>query len=133
MKESPVLEIPYQLTCGMGLRGKEALVAEDWPHNLWVRKRRQNILRHKLEGASRHRVLAHELGHGHHRNVYSEFDSDDSRGECRGAAFAALLLISPVEYRPAEKLHGPSIADLARTLDVIPLPDPRVARRTQKD
>ena len=115
-----MIDIPDQLAAGMGLRVDEVPLDDDWPHGLWVPERRQIILRHGLDRVTRRCVLAHELGHAHHRDVRSGFDSLDSRAERRADAFAALLLISPAEYALAEKLHGPSIAGLAHALDVTP-------------
>lgn len=113
-------DVPDQLAAGMGLRVDEVPLDDGWPHGLWVPERRQIILRFGLDRVTRRCVLAHELGHAHHRDVRSGFDSIDSRAERRADAFAALLLISPTEYAQAELQHGPSIAGLAHALDVSP-------------
>lgn len=114
------MDIPDQLAAAMGLRVDELPVPADWPNGLWVQERQQIILRHDMDWVTRRCVLAHELGHAHHRDVRSGFDSIDSRAERRADAFAALLLISPAEYALAEELHGPSVAGLAHALDVTP-------------
>lgn len=114
------MDIPDQLAAAMGLRVDELPVPADWPNGLWVPERRQIILRHDMDWVTRRCVLAHELGHAHHRDVRSGYDSVDSRAERRADAFAALLLISPAEYALAEEIHGPSIAGLAHALDVTP-------------
>ena len=72
-----MLDIPDQLAAGMGLRVDEVPLDDDWPHGLWVPERRQIILRHGLDRVTRRCVLAHELGHAHHRDVRSGFDSLD--------------------------------------------------------
>ncbi|MFD5868323.1 ImmA/IrrE family metallo-endopeptidase [Corynebacterium sp. NPDC060344] len=101
-------DVPDLLAAGMGRRVDEVPLDDGWPHGLWVPERQQIILRFGLDRVTRRCVLAHELGHDHHRDVRSGFDSLDGKAERRADAFATLLLISP------------SVAGLAHALDVTP-------------
>jgi Zn-dependent peptidase ImmA (M78 family) len=63
-------------------------------------------------------TLAHELGHHHHGDTWTDDPEVRAARERRADAFAARLLVSPVEYALAERLVGPHAGAIARELGV---------------
>lgn len=71
-------------------------------------------IRQGLSYSQRRTALAHEL-------VHARRGDDGHQGpdvERRVDQEAARLLISPVEYALAERIHGPNVAAIARELEV---------------
>lgn len=62
-------------------------------------------------------VLAHELGHVHYGHDWRH-PHDRERDERQADAYAARLLISPLEYAAAEQIYGPHPGALAEALRV---------------
>jgi len=63
-------------------------------------------------------TLAHELGHHHHGDTWTDDPRELSARERRADLHAARLLISPASYARAERLVGPHPGAIARELDV---------------
>lgn len=63
-------------------------------------------------------TLAHELGHAYYSDELTGIEWIDERMEIRANRFAASLLVSPVEYAAAERLHGPHEDAIAHELGV---------------
>lgn len=75
------------------------------------------LLNHRKSVLTQRCTLAHEMGHwslGHDWTLYHDVERDEREAD----AYAARLLISPVDYALAERLHGPHVGALARELDV---------------
>lgn len=62
-------------------------------------------------------AIAHECGHWFHGHDWTR-DHDRPRDERQADVYAARLLISPAEYRDAERVAGPHVGALARELNV---------------
>lgn len=75
------MDIPDQLAAGMGLRVDDLPVPHDWPNGLWVPDQGRIILRHDMDWVTRRCVLAHELGHAHHRHELTGIPHLDERME----------------------------------------------------
>ncbi len=69
------------------------------------------VVNHRLSLAQQRATMAHELGHAAHGDEWS----DDAR-ERRATAYAAQLLIDPVEYALVERLAGPHAGAIAYEL-----------------
>lgn len=72
------------------------------------------VIRQGLSYPQRRTALAHEL-------VHARRGDDGHQGpqvERRVNQATARLLISPIEYALAERIHGPNVAAIARELDV---------------
>ncbi len=63
-------------------------------------------------------TLAHELGHAHHGDAWTDDPHIKQLREDRANAYAARLLISPLEYAIAERLVGHHTGALAKELGV---------------
>ncbi|MFE5309756.1 ImmA/IrrE family metallo-endopeptidase [Isoptericola sp. NPDC056605] len=75
------------------------------------------LLNHRKSVLTQRCTLAHEMGHwslGHDWTLYHDIERDELAAD----AWAARLLISPVDYALAERLHGPHAGAIARELDV---------------
>jgi Zn-dependent peptidase ImmA (M78 family) len=63
-------------------------------------------------------TLAHELGHWHHADEWTDDPRTLAARERRANEYAARMLISPVDYALAERAHGPHVGAIARELEV---------------
>lgn len=75
------------------------------------------LLNHRKSTLTQRCTLAHEMGHwtlGHDWSLYHDVERDEQAAD----AWAARLLISPVDYALAERMHGPHVGALARELEV---------------
>lgn len=63
-------------------------------------------------------TLAHELGHAHHGDTWTDDPRLLEERERRADAYAARLLVDPVEYALAERLVGEHPGAIARELGV---------------
>lgn len=72
----------------------------------------------RMSGVLQRSTLAHELGHAHHGDTWSDDPRVLDERERRANAFAARLLIDPVEYALAERLVGEHAGAIARELNV---------------
>ncbi|WP_407316710.1 ImmA/IrrE family metallo-endopeptidase [Isoptericola halotolerans] len=75
------------------------------------------LLNHRKSVLTQRCTLAHEMGHwtlGHDWTLYHDVPRDEREAD----AYAAELLISPVEYALAERTHGEHPGALARELEV---------------
>lgn len=63
-------------------------------------------------------TLAHELGHHHYADTWTDDPREHAAQERRANAYAARLLIDPAEYAAAERLVGPHAGAIARELGV---------------
>lgn len=63
-------------------------------------------------------TLAHELGHAHYGDTWTDNQSVHDKHEARANQYAASILISPLEYAVAEALAGSHIGALAKELGV---------------
>lgn len=72
----------------------------------------------RLPGLLQRSTLAHELGHHHHGDEWTDDPRALAARERRANAYAAQLLITPAGYAAAERLVGPHPGALARELDV---------------
>lgn len=63
-------------------------------------------------------TLAHELGHHHHGDTWTDDRDVIARRERRANAYAARLLVKPGEYACAERMVGSHPGALARELGV---------------
>jgi Zn-dependent peptidase ImmA (M78 family) len=75
------------------------------------------LLNHRKSVLTQRCTLAHEMGHwslGHDWSLYHDVERDEREAD----AYAAKLLIRPVDYALAERTHGPHPGALARELDV---------------
>ncbi|MFD2839365.1 ImmA/IrrE family metallo-endopeptidase [Populibacterium corticicola] len=63
-------------------------------------------------------TLAHELGHAHHGDAWTDNPHIKQLREERANLYAARLLISPLEYAVAEQLVGHHTGALAKELGV---------------
>lgn len=75
-------------------------------------------LRSDLGPVTRRVTLAHEIAHHLAGDVPTEDAVLDARQERRAWEQTATWLISPVEYKLAERLHGPHDGALAQELGV---------------
>jgi Zn-dependent peptidase ImmA (M78 family) len=72
----------------------------------------------RMSTALQRSTLAHELGHHHHGDTWTDDPALIARRERRADTYAAQLLIDPNTYAAAERLVGPHPGALARELDV---------------
>ncbi|MBO9556726.1 ImmA/IrrE family metallo-endopeptidase [Cellulomonas sp.] len=72
----------------------------------------------RMSGVLQRSTLAHELGHHHHGDTWTDDPALLDTRERRADAYAAELLISPAEYALAERLVGPHPGAIARELNV---------------
>ncbi|TQL03503.1 ImmA/IrrE family metallo-endopeptidase [Cellulomonas sp. SLBN-39] len=63
-------------------------------------------------------TLAHELGHAHHGDTWTDDPRLLEERERRANVYAARLLVDPVEYALAERLVGEHAGAIARELGV---------------
>lgn len=63
-------------------------------------------------------TLAHELGHHHHGDTWTDDPRELAAREARANAYAARLLIDAAAYADAERLVGPHPGALAKELGV---------------
>jgi len=63
-------------------------------------------------------TLAHELGHHHHADTWTDDPLEHAARERRADLYAARLLIDATAYAHAEHLVGPHPGAIARELDV---------------
>jgi Zn-dependent peptidase ImmA (M78 family) len=63
-------------------------------------------------------TLAHELGHHHHGDTWTDDPRLTAIREHRADTYAAALLIRPDAYAAAEALVGPHPGAIARELDI---------------
>jgi len=63
-------------------------------------------------------TLAHELGHHHHADRWTDDPREHATQERRANLHAARLLIDPAQYAAAEQLVGPHAGAIARELGV---------------
>lgn len=78
---------------------------------------RDIIVNSRLHSGYQREVLAHELGHVYHGHDWRH-PHDEARDERQADAYAARLLISPLEYAAAERVYGPHLGALAEALHV---------------
>lgn len=100
-------------------------VVEGWPlrPNRWGEysdDRREILLARGLTHVEARCTLAHEVQHAVWRDRPTTFGGLMVRQESRAHLGAAMLLVARDEYEAAEALFGPSIAGIARELDVVP-------------
>ena len=72
----------------------------------------------RMSGVLQRSTLAHELGHHHHGDTWTDDPALLDARERRANTYAADLLISPTAYARAEQLVGPHAGAIARELDV---------------
>jgi Zn-dependent peptidase ImmA (M78 family) len=72
----------------------------------------------RMSTALQRSTLAHELGHHHHGDTWTDDPALIARREHRADTYAAQLLIEPDAYAAAERLVGPHPGALARELNV---------------
>ncbi|MDU0478353.1 ImmA/IrrE family metallo-endopeptidase [Staphylococcus chromogenes] len=83
---------------------------------IYLHPRRMILIRPGLDPITYRCALAHELGHA----FYQDEDHGNPRLEKRADLWAARLLISPVDYMLAERLHDGHIGAIAHELGVTP-------------
>lgn len=86
-------------------------------HDGYLATPRDIIINTRLHTSFQREVLAHELGHVHYGHDWRR-PHDKRRDERQADAYAARLLISPVEYALAERTYGPHVGALAQALQV---------------
>lgn len=99
--------------------GVRILETKDLPKGIdgmYIHHSRLILIRHGLDRWNYNSVLAHELGHAWHGDDIH----GDPRLERRADQFAAQILITPAEYRLAEKLHDGHASGIAYELGVTP-------------
>jgi hypothetical protein len=82
-----------------------------------VRRSGLTLLNHRKSETTQRIALAHEIGHWVHGHDWSAAH-DVPRDELQADTHAARLLISPVDYALAERLHEGHLGAIARELDV---------------
>lgn len=105
-----------QLADALGVAVVETPYLDDGLNGQYLHHRRLILLRQGLDPWTRKSALAHELGHAWHGDDIH----GDPRMERRADQFAAQILITPTEYRLAEKLHDGHIGAIAYELGVTP-------------
>lgn len=105
-----------QLADALGVAVVETPYLDDGLNGQYLHHRRLILLRHGLDPWTRKSALAHELGHAY----YGDNIHGDPRLERRADQFAAQILITPTEYRLAEKLHDGHTGAIAYELGVTP-------------
>jgi Zn-dependent peptidase ImmA (M78 family) len=63
-------------------------------------------------------TLAHELGHAHYGDIWTDGAREHAVRERLADRYAARLLITPAPYGAAERLVGPHVGAIARELEV---------------
>ncbi|NKW16884.1 ImmA/IrrE family metallo-endopeptidase [Rhodococcus hoagii] len=86
------------------------------------------VLRSGMSAVDTHTALGHELGHAHHGHSCSQDAGTCRKQERQADEYAAQLLITPVEYREAERIYGHHVSGLALHLGVTP----RIVRAWQE-
>ncbi|GAB2457827.1 ImmA/IrrE family metallo-endopeptidase [Xylanimonas ulmi] len=76
------------------------------------------VLNPHMSGVLQRSTLAHELGHAHRGDEWTDDPRELAARERLADEYAARLLVSPVEYALAERLHGQHTGAIARELDV---------------
>lgn len=84
------------------------------PKAAWMPHRNTITLRVGMDDVTTLCSLAHELGHAHYSHPPGHYGAQERQAD----EFAARLLISPVDYALAERLHGPHPAAIAHELGV---------------
>lgn len=105
-----------QLADALGVAVVETPYLDDGLNGQYLHHRRLILLRQGLDPWTRKSTLAHELGHAWHGDDIH----GDPRLERRADQFAAQILITPAEYRLAEKLHDGHASGIAYELGVTP-------------
>ncbi|WP_159794520.1 ImmA/IrrE family metallo-endopeptidase [Puerhibacterium puerhi] len=82
-----------------------------------VRRSGLTLINHRKSETTQRIALAHEIGHWVHGHGYSAMH-DVPRDELQADTHAAHLLISPVDYALAERMHEGHLGAIARELDV---------------
>lgn len=75
------------------------------------------VINHRKSETTQRIALAHEIGHWVHGHGYSAMH-DVPRDELQADIHAARLLISPVDYALAERIHEGHVGAIARELDL---------------
>lgn len=85
----------------------------------WYDHKRRIISTRRGQSIAQYRcVLAHELGHAAHGDAPTGNGHFDQRQEHRADAYAARLLISPVEFEAAALWHQDHLPVIADELEV---------------
>lgn len=85
----------------------------------WYDHKRRIISTRRGQSIAQYRsVLAHELGHAAHGDAPTGNGHFDQRQEHRADAYAARLLISPVEFEAAAIWHQDHLPTIADELEV---------------
>lgn len=103
-----------ELSQHLGVRILETKDLPKGTDGMYIHHSRLILIRHGLDRWNYNSVLAHELGHAWHGDDIH----GDPRLERRADQFAAQILITPAEYRLAEKLHDGHIGAIAYELGV---------------
>jgi hypothetical protein len=82
-----------------------------------VRSTGLTLLNHRKSETTQRIALAHEIGHWVHGHGWSAMH-DVPRDELQADVHAAHLLVSPVDYALAERLHDGHLGAIARELDI---------------